>query len=276
MIATGDRFRLIARTILPGCGKLSALPGATARLHGRSPVSISSLARESEGYRAGPGGRSAARRSPCAPTSCQRSLCGGSVARRCVRTDATLTLQQMVVADSRQASPWSLFASAKAPVALTASHVPCHLLHLQQECCWMHMCCSATTYHCRCTCAALSRDGWRRCPCRRWRSRRTPLQSSCTCRPGTTAIHRIAGDHLPGCAAIRRCPHTALPAPAAVQHRQACSATGRTERAYNSCYRYHQYKFIVDGSWRHDESQPYMPDPLGNVNNWLFVRRPEG
>lgn len=41
-------------------------------------------------------------------------------------------------------------------------------------------------------------------------------------------------------------------------------------------HRYHQYKFIVDGTWRHDETQPYMPDPLGNVNNWLFVRRPEG
>lgn len=40
--------------------------------------------------------------------------------------------------------------------------------------------------------------------------------------------------------------------------------------------RYHQYKFIVDGEWRHDESQPFMPDPLGNVNNWLFVRKPEG
>lgn len=39
--------------------------------------------------------------------------------------------------------------------------------------------------------------------------------------------------------------------------------------------RYHQYKFIVDGEWRHDETQPYMPDPLGNVNNWLFVRRPD-
>ncbi|KAL6758729.1 hypothetical protein V8C86DRAFT_2589662 [Haematococcus lacustris] len=36
---------------------------------------------------------------------------------------------------------------------------------------------------------------------------------------------------------------------------------------------YHQYKFIVDGKWRHDESAPFMPDPLGNVNNWLFVRR---
>ncbi|KAK9867655.1 hypothetical protein WJX84_008764 [Apatococcus fuscideae] len=39
---------------------------------------------------------------------------------------------------------------------------------------------------------------------------------------------------------------------------------------------YHQYKFIVDGDWRHDEAQPFMPDPLGNVNNWLFVRRPDG
>lgn len=36
----------------------------------------------------------------------------------------------------------------------------------------------------------------------------------------------------------------------------------------------HQYKFIVDGEWRHDESQPYMPDPLGNVNNWIFVGAP--
>ncbi|GIL65126.1 hypothetical protein Vafri_18936 [Volvox africanus] len=38
---------------------------------------------------------------------------------------------------------------------------------------------------------------------------------------------------------------------------------------------YHQYKFIVDGKWRHDETAPFMPDPLGNVNNWLFVRRIE-
>ena len=32
----------------------------------------------------------------------------------------------------------------------------------------------------------------------------------------------------------------------------------------------------MDGEWRHDETQPFMPDPLGNVNNWLFVRKPEG
>lgn len=39
--------------------------------------------------------------------------------------------------------------------------------------------------------------------------------------------------------------------------------------------RYHQYKFIVDGEWRHDDTMPFMPDPLGNVNNWLYVRQPD-
>lgn len=38
---------------------------------------------------------------------------------------------------------------------------------------------------------------------------------------------------------------------------------------------YHQYKFIVDGEWRHDDRQTCMPDPLGNVNNWLLVKEPE-
>ncbi|CAD7699648.1 unnamed protein product [Ostreobium quekettii] len=38
---------------------------------------------------------------------------------------------------------------------------------------------------------------------------------------------------------------------------------------------YHQYKFIVDGEWRHDETAPFMADPIGNVNNWVFVKRPE-
>ena len=33
---------------------------------------------------------------------------------------------------------------------------------------------------------------------------------------------------------------------------------------------YHQYKFIVDGEWRHDENQAFIQDPLGNVNNWLL------
>jgi hypothetical protein len=56
--------------------------------------------------------------------------------------------------------------------------------------------------------------------------------------------------------------------------------TKRNSINYSHCIacaflRYHQYKFIVDGEWRHDETQPFMPDPLGNVNNWLFVRKPE-
>eukprot|EP01018_Ginkgo_biloba_P033493 Gb_06739 [translate_table: standard] len=37
----------------------------------------------------------------------------------------------------------------------------------------------------------------------------------------------------------------------------------------------HQYKFIVDGDWRHDDQQPFMTDTLGNVNNVLFVREPD-
>lgn len=51
--------------------------------------------------------------------------------------------------------------------------------------------------------------------------------------------------------------------------------TCSSSSACHSHRRYHQYKFIVDGEWRHDETQPFMPDPLGNVNNWLFVRKPE-
>ena len=34
---------------------------------------------------------------------------------------------------------------------------------------------------------------------------------------------------------------------------------------------YHQYKFIVDGEWRHDENQAFIQDPLGNVNNWYAI-----
>ena len=37
---------------------------------------------------------------------------------------------------------------------------------------------------------------------------------------------------------------------------------------------YHQYKFMVDNEWCHDESQPYMPSPLGPPNNWLHVNPP--
>ncbi|GAQ87534.1 Cystathionine beta-synthase domain containing protein [Klebsormidium nitens] len=38
---------------------------------------------------------------------------------------------------------------------------------------------------------------------------------------------------------------------------------------------YHQYKFIVDGEWRHDDAQHSIRDPLGNVNNLLLVKEPE-
>jgi len=36
---------------------------------------------------------------------------------------------------------------------------------------------------------------------------------------------------------------------------------------------YHQYKFIVDGEWRHDEQQAHMADTHGHVNNWLLITR---
>lgn len=36
-----------------------------------------------------------------------------------------------------------------------------------------------------------------------------------------------------------------------------------------------QYKFIVDGEWRHDDAQHSIRDPLGNVNNLLLVKEPE-
>ena len=53
---------------------------------------------------------------------------------------------------------------------------------------------------------------------------------------------------------------------------KVCSTPPSVRMLLPPC-RYHQYKFIVDGKWRHDETAPFMPDPLGNVNNWLFVRR---
>jgi hypothetical protein len=53
----------------------------------------------------------------------------------------------------------------------------------------------------------------------------------------------------------------------------AVSKHAHQSATMSCCCRYHQYKFIVDGKWMHDETAPYMPDPLGNVNNWLFVRK---
>lgn len=36
----------------------------------------------------------------------------------------------------------------------------------------------------------------------------------------------------------------------------------------------HQYKFIVDGQWRHDHTAPTVLDNLGNVNNCITVQAP--
>lgn len=35
---------------------------------------------------------------------------------------------------------------------------------------------------------------------------------------------------------------------------------------------YHQYKFVVDGEWRHDEHQPYIAGNYGTVNTVLVAR----
>lgn len=36
-----------------------------------------------------------------------------------------------------------------------------------------------------------------------------------------------------------------------------------------------QYKFIVDGEWRHDEQQAHMAESNGQVNNWLLITKPQ-
>ncbi|PIN08166.1 5'-AMP-activated protein kinase, gamma subunit [Handroanthus impetiginosus] len=35
---------------------------------------------------------------------------------------------------------------------------------------------------------------------------------------------------------------------------------------------YHQYKFVVDGEWRHDEHQPFISSNIGTVNTILLTR----
>ena len=101
-------------------------------------------------------------------------------------------------------------------------------------------------------CVVLSHDGWRQC---QWHAM-MPLLASLL-----LLYTSPLGELMPGLR-FDQCNWSGM--------RTACWC-------YEPCsrYRYHQYKFIVDGEWRHDETQPFMPDPLGNVNNWLFVRRPE-
>ena len=95
---------------------------------------------------------------------------------------------------------------------------------------------------------------------------------------------------MPGGCHVARAGSLAEPAERLGRQTPLCSGCWQTETLARCCCcwvlvayfalcgacRYHQYKFIVDGEWRHDETQPFMPDPLGNVNNWLFVRKPDG
>ncbi|XP_027903416.1 sucrose nonfermenting 4-like protein isoform X2 [Vigna unguiculata] len=43
---------------------------------------------------------------------------------------------------------------------------------------------------------------------------------------------------------------------------------------YNLPPGYHQYKFFVDGEWRHDEHQPYVPGEYGMVNTVFLATDP--
>ncbi|XP_077250191.1 sucrose nonfermenting 4-like protein [Tasmannia lanceolata] len=38
---------------------------------------------------------------------------------------------------------------------------------------------------------------------------------------------------------------------------------------------YHQYKFLADGIWHHDEQLPFVTDEYGKVNNIIYVRESE-
>ncbi|KAJ1639168.1 immunoglobulin E-set [Pavlovales sp. CCMP2436] len=38
----------------------------------------------------------------------------------------------------------------------------------------------------------------------------------------------------------------------------------------------HQYKFIIDGQWRHDPSAPTVLDALGNINNYATIKPANG
>ena len=35
---------------------------------------------------------------------------------------------------------------------------------------------------------------------------------------------------------------------------------------------HHQFKFVIDGEWRHDETVAHVADPMGNVNNTIYVQ----
>ena len=60
-----------------------------------------------------------------------------------------------------------------------------------------------------------------------------------------------------------------------MQWRQA-GASGEWFKVVDLTPGTHQYKFIIDGQWRHDHTAPTVLDNLGNVNNCTHVQLPVG
>ena len=60
-----------------------------------------------------------------------------------------------------------------------------------------------------------------------------------------------------------------------MQWRQA-GASGEWFKGVDLTPGTHQYKFIIDGQWRHDHTAPTVLDNLGNVNNCTQVQLPAG
>jgi hypothetical protein len=56
-----------------------------------------------------------------------------------------------------------------------------------------------------------------------------------------------------------------------MQWRQA-GASGEWFKVVDLTPGTHQYKFIIDGQWRHDHTAPTVLDNLGNVNNCTHVQ----
>ena len=59
-------------------------------------------------------------------------------------------------------------------------------------------------------------------------------------------------------------------------HWQQVGAAGEWVKMLDLTPGTHQYKFIIDGQWRHDHTAPTVLDNLGNVNNCTQVQLPAG
>ena len=55
-------------------------------------------------------------------------------------------------------------------------------------------------------------------------------------------------------------------------HWQQVGAAGEWVKMLDLTPGTHQYKFIIDGQWRHDHTAPTVLDNLGNVNNCIRVQ----